>query len=85
VDSALNGLRSRIEARSRQVEEEKQKPPRASGGSGGTDDRDGEQPKATPVIVRARRSYASAAELQQLIVELQTALATGQPVNLEFD
>jgi hypothetical protein len=85
VDNSLTGLRSRIEARSRQVEEEKQKAPMPGGGSGGTDDRDGEQPKATPIIVRARHSYASAAELQQLIVELQTALATGQPVNLEFD
>jgi hypothetical protein len=92
VDSALTGLRSRIEARARQVEEEKHKPPTSvpgseSGGgeSGGTGDGGVEPPKSTPVVVRARRSYASPAELQQLITELQTALATGQPVNLEFD
>ena len=87
VDSALAGLRARIEARTRQIEEEKQKPPTPTPVPGGetTPGPGGETPKPTPVVVRARRSYSSAAELQQLITQLQQALASGQPVNIEFE
>ena len=91
VDSALASLRARIEARAKQIEEEKQKPPTPPPTSGGEatpipgTEGNGEPPKPTPVIVRARRSYSTPAELEQLITQLQQALASGQPVNIEFD
>ena len=50
---------------------------------GGGTEGNGERPKPTPVIVRARRSYSTPAELEQLITQLQQALASGQPVTAQ--
>lgn len=78
VDSALAAIRARVEARAKQIEEEAKKPSVPTAGGG-------DVPQPMPVTIRARRSYTSAEELRQLIDQLQQALTSGQPVNIEFD
>jgi hypothetical protein len=78
VDSALAGLRGRVEARAKQIDLEQQLVP-VTPADQATDESE------TPLVIRVRRSYTSPIELQELIGRLQQALSNGRSVTIEIE